>query len=169
MYTTLTDEASIFLFGPTLNTDADFAAAVATVGADKETISTIEMLYPNINAVGLPVGYKPVQNDTKTGLQYKRGVAFFTDAVETSSRRLTVDSWAAAPGAAPAYTARLNLLPLNATPLLGAYHSTELPFVFNNVDDAKYDNAQLQETSLLMSRMWASFVAHLDPNYHGCE
>lgn len=167
MYTTLSDEASVFLFGPTPNTDAEFAAAVATAGADNETVRMIETLYPNINALGLPAGYNPPENDTTYGLQYKRNVAFFTDAVETSSRRLTVDTWAATPGAAPAYSARLNLLALNSAAATGAYHSAEIAFVFNNVDDADYDSAQLQATSVLMSRMWSSFVTFLDPNYHG--
>ncbi|KUI70641.1 Pyrethroid hydrolase Ces2e [Cytospora mali] len=135
MYTTFTDEASVFLFGPA------------------ETIRTIEILYPNVNAVGLPTSYEPLEDDTESGLQYKRGVAFFTAAVETSSRRLTVDTWAATLGAAPAYPARLNLLTLDAAPALGAYHSAELAFIFNNVDSAEHDNAQLQETSLLTSRM----------------
>lgn len=169
LYTTLTDEASVFLFGPTPNTDAEFAAAVATAGADNETVRMIETLYPNINALGLPAGYNPPENDTTYGLQYKRNVAFFTDAVETSSRRLTVDTWAATPGAAPAYSARLNLLALNYAAVYGAYHSAELAFVFNNVDDADYANAQLQTTSVLMSRMWSSFITFLDPNHHGRE
>lgn len=169
MYTTLTDEATTFLFGPTPNTDADFRAAVASAGADNETVHMIEVLYPNINAVGLPAGYDPPDNDTAFGLQYKRNVAFFTDAVETSSRRLTVDSWATTPGAAPAYSARLNLIALGISPAYGAYHSAELTFVFNNMAGELYDNAQLQETSVLMSRTWASFVTYLDPNYHGCK
>lgn len=167
MYTTLTDEASVFLFGPTVNTDDDFAAAVATAGADSETIETIKTLYPNNNTLGLPAGYDPPANDTTHGLQYKRAVAFFTDAVETSSRRLAVDSWAAVGGTA--YSARLNLIPLGTRPALGAHHAAELAFVFNNVGAAAYDNEQLQDTSVLMSRMWASFVSDLDPNNHGRE
>lgn len=167
MYTTLTDEASVFLFGPAINTDKDFAAAIATAGADHETVEAILSLYPNNNALGLPAGYNPPANDTTYGLQYKRAVAFFTDAVETSSRRLTVDTWAAA--GAIAYSGRLNLIPLGANPALGAHHAAELAFVFNNVGDVAYDNANLQETSLLLSRMWASFVVDLDPNNHGRE
>ncbi|CAN8102093.1 unnamed protein product [Discula destructiva] len=165
MYTTLTDEASVFLFGPAVKTDDDFAAAVATAGADGETVETLLGLYPNNNTLGLPAGYKPPANDTTYGQQYKRAVAFFTDAVETSSRRLTVDTWAAAGGVA--YSGRLNLMALGTSAALGAHHAAELPFVFNNVDDAGYDSPQLQEASLLMSRMWASFVTDLDPNNHG--
>lgn len=167
LYTTLTDEASVFLFGSPIDTHADFAAAIATAGADKETIETIISLYPNNNSLGLPAGYNPPANDTTYGLQYKRAVAFFTDAVETSSRRLTVDTWAAAGGTA--YSGRLNLIPLGTSPALGAHHAAELPFVFNNVGDAAYDHSELQEASLLMSRMWAAFVTDLDPNDHGRE
>lgn len=167
LYTTLTDEATVFLFGPAINTDEDFAAAVATAGADNETVDTILSLYPNDNTLGLPAGYDPPANDAALGLQYKRAVAFFTDAVETSSRRLTVDTWASAGGAA--YSGRLNIIPLGTDAALGAHHAAELAFVFNNVGDAAYDDAQLQQASVLMSRMWASFVTDLDPNNHGCE
>lgn len=167
LYTTLTDEASVFLFGPTVNTDADFASAVATAGADNATVAKILELYPNNNTLGLPAGYNPPENDTTYGLQYKRAVAFFTDAVETASRRLTVDAWAAAGGSA--YCGRLNLIPLGTSPALGAHHAADLAFVFNNVDGAAYDSEQMQQTSLLMSRMWASFVTDLDPNNHGCK
>lgn len=166
MYTTLTDEASVFLFGPPVNTDDEFAAAIATAGADEGTIGNILELYPNNNTLGLPAGYDPPANDTTYGLQYKRAVAFFTDAVETASRRLTVDTWAAAVGAS-AYSGRLNLIALSTSPALGAHHAAELPFVFNNVGDAAYDDQQLQQASLLLSRMWASFVSDLDPNNHG--
>lgn len=167
LYTTLTDEASVFLFGPTVNTDADFASAIATAGADNATVAKILELYPNNNSLGLPAGYNPPENDMTYGLQYKRAVAFFTDAVETASRRLTVDAWAAAGGSA--YCGRLNLIPLGTSAALGAHHASDLAFVFNNVDDAAYDSEQMQETSLLMSRMWASFVTDLDPNNHGCK
>jgi carboxylesterase type B len=166
MYTTLTDEASVFLFGGPTDTDEDFATALATAGADNNTIRTLEILYPNINAIGLPADYDPTPaNDTEYGSQYKRAVAFFTDAVETASRRLTLDTWAAA--GLTAYGARLNLIPLGTSPALGAFHSSELAFVFNIVDTEAYDSPELQATSVLMSRAWASFIHDLNPNNHG--
>jgi carboxylesterase type B len=166
MYTTTSDEASVFLFGGPVDTDDEFAAAIATSGPDNATIHTLMTLYPNFNALGLPAGFEPTAaNDTVYGSQYKRAVAFFTDAVETSSRRLTLDTWASA--GLTAYSARHNLIPLGTSPALGASHACELPFVFNNVEKAEYDNPQLQETSILMSRAWASFVHDLSPNNHG--
>lgn len=166
MYTTLTDEASVFLFGGPIDTDEDFAAAVATAGADRKTIRNIELLYPNNNAVGLPADFWPNSTQSKTlGAQYKRAVTFFTDAVETCSRRLTLDAWAGA--GLTAYSARLQLIPLGTPVYLGAHHAAELPFVFNNVNGAGYNSTQMQNMSVLMSRSWASFVHDLDPNKHG--
>ncbi|KAH8658301.1 Alpha/Beta hydrolase protein [Xylariales sp. PMI_506] len=171
MYTTTTDEASVFLFGGPVNTDAEFAAAIATsaiatAGADNATIATLELLYPDVNAVGLPAAFEPTDaEDASLGKQYKRAVAFFTDAVETSSKRLTLDTWAAA--GLTAFGARHDLFALGASAATGAYQSCKLPFAFNNVDSSAYDNAALQDMSVLMSRMWASFVHDLNPNHHG--
>ncbi|KAH8898287.1 alpha/beta-hydrolase [Thozetella sp. PMI_491] len=168
LYTTLTDEISSGLVGAKVDTDADFAALVASAGADEATVRTIEILYPNINAVGLPAGFEPTAEDDATlGSQYKRAVAFSTDAIETSSRRLTVDTWAAA--GLTAYSGRPNLKALGASPAAGAFHSADVAFVFNNVAGSQYENPQLQAISVLMSRMWASFVSDLDPNNHGSE
>ncbi|KAG5657897.1 hypothetical protein KAF25_007930 [Fusarium avenaceum] len=63
MYTTATDEATVFMYGGKIDTDEDFRQFVALGGPDRQTVSTIEMLYPNINSVGLPAGYEPSEGD----------------------------------------------------------------------------------------------------------
>lgn len=166
MYTSTSDEASVFMYGANINTDEDFRAFVQAGGPDNDTTTIIETLYPNINAIGLPAGWKPTSADDATyGSQRKRGVAFHTDVVETASRRKTVDTWAAE--GATAYAGLINLLPPSTTALLGSHHAIELPFVFNNLAAGDANNTYVAAMSILMSRMWASFVTDLNPNYHG--
>lgn len=163
IYTTTTDEATVFGFSGPVNTDEEFRKFVAAGGPDEDTVAMIETLYPNVNALGLPVGYPPPENDT-LGLQYKRVVAYHTDAVETSSRRLTVDTWAAIGGTA--YSGRVNILTPGSAASIGCPHATEVDFVFDVID---YENKAMKEMAKLMSRTWASFVHDLDPNNHGRE
>ncbi|KAJ9151823.1 Carboxylic ester hydrolase [Pleurostoma richardsiae] len=164
LYSTNTDEATVFGFSGPVNSDEDFRAFVAAGGPDNATINIIEILYPDVNAVGLPAGYEPTpESESIYGKQWKREVAFHTDAVETASRRKVLDTWAAAGGTA--YSTRINLLPLGQPAAIGSSHAVELAFVFNNVDGSGY-NDELRSTSALMSRVWASFVSDLNPNHH---
>ncbi|KAI8317699.1 hypothetical protein K4K59_000054 [Colletotrichum sp. SAR11_240] len=55
MYSTTTDEATVFMFGGPIDTDDDFKALVAAGGPDETTVSKIEALYPS-NTTGLPAG-----------------------------------------------------------------------------------------------------------------
>ncbi|RDW76342.1 Carboxylic ester hydrolase [Aspergillus mulundensis] len=160
MYTTTTDEATAFSFVSSVDTDADFRAFVAAGGPDEVTVSEIEKLYPR--DLGLPAGWTPTAEEEATyGAQWKRAVAFHTDAVETCSRRRTVNAWTAANGTA--YAARINILAPNDAARLGSHHSVELDYVFGNVEST---NKALVNMAKLMSRVWASFVVHLDPNHH---
>lgn len=164
IYGTTTDESTNF--GPSgVNTDADFARMVAGGGPDNATVDMLSILYPNNNAAGLPANYDPPANDTQHGLQYKRTVAFVTDAVETAPRRAVVGAWTAYGGTA--YSYRWNAVPLNTAAASGVGHASEVPFVFNNAQSASYDTEDLQNLSDLASRMWVSFVHDLTPNNHG--
>ncbi|KAL4813673.1 Alpha/Beta hydrolase protein [Aspergillus spinulosporus] len=162
MYTTTTDEATVFSFVDSVDTDADFRDFIAAGGPDEVTISAIEALYPKDS--GLPAGWTPTAEEATYGAQWKRAVAFHTDVVETSSRRRTVDAWSAANGTA--YSAIINILAPDDAARLGSHHSVELDYVFNNVN---HQNQALQNMAKLMSRVWASFVVHLDPNFHQCK
>lgn len=165
LYTTNTDEATIFGFGGQVNTDEDFRAFVATGGPDNATIEVIETLYLDINAVGLPAGYQQSPSSEEVyGKQWKREVAFHTDVVETVSRRKVLDTWATNNGIA--YSTRIILMPLDQAAAVGSPHAVELAFVFNNVASSSY-NDELRSVSTLMSRVWASFISDLNPNHHG--
>jgi carboxylesterase type B len=53
LYGTNTDEGTAI--GPSgINTDAEFRAAIAEGGADNDTITMVEYLYPNVPAIGIP-------------------------------------------------------------------------------------------------------------------
>jgi carboxylesterase type B len=154
MYTTTTDEATVFGFGGEIDSDADFRAFVAAGGPDPSTVSTIEMLYPNVNAIGLPAEYCPTpKDDDDSGAQWKRAAAFHTDVVENTSRRLV------------AYSGRSNIRLDGSSPRFGSHHSVELPYLFNSVTGEQADG-QYAAMSELISRMWASFMVDLDPNNH---
>ncbi|KAL4766110.1 Alpha/Beta hydrolase protein [Aspergillus foveolatus] len=160
MHTTTTDEATAFSYVNSVDTDADFQDFIAAGGPDWATISVIEALYPK--DLGLPAGWTPTAKEEATyGAQWKRAVAFHTDVVETSSRRRTVDAWGAVNGTA--YSGIINILVPNDAARLGSHHSVELDYVFNNVNR---QNQALQNMEKLMSPVWASFVVHLDPNFH---
>ncbi|KAI3540181.1 carboxylesterase [Colletotrichum filicis] len=166
IYSTTTDEATVFMFGGKLDTDDDFRALVAAGGPDGSTVSAIERLYPNANGTGLPAGYSPTAEDNQLyGSQWKRGVEFHTDVVETTSRRMTLKAWAAA--GAEAYSARVNLLPPSTTPRLGSHHSMDISFIFGALDEETLGELQFATASKLMGRTWASFVSDLNPNNHG--
>ncbi|KAK1722836.1 Alpha/Beta hydrolase protein [Colletotrichum acutatum] len=166
MYSTTTGEATVFMFGGKLDTDDDFRALVAAGGPDNFTVSAIERLYPNTNGTGLPAGYSPTAEDNQLyGSQWKRGVEFHTDIVETTSRRMTLKAWAAA--GVKAYSARVNLLPPSTTPRLGSHHSIDVSFIFDALEEDTMSEPQFATASKLMGRAWASFVSNLNPNNHG--
>lgn len=58
-------------------------------------------------------------------------------------------------------------------PLDGAAHGYEVPFSFHNYDglgdERGNDSVTWPQLSTMMSRMWVSFINHLDPNYSNSE
>jgi len=175
LYGTNTDEGTA-ISPAGINTDADFRAAVAQGGPDNATIDMIEYLYPNIDAIGIPLGYSMTAADkTSQGAQWKRGAAFFGDAVEHYPRREVVSAYSRSN--ITAYSYRFNIQPAGLTDLIGVTHYQEVAWVFDNIDGAGYatnpfngsliDRPTYVEVATLMSRMWASFVHDLDPNNHG--
>jgi carboxylesterase type B len=173
LYGTNTDEGTAI--GPAgINTDEEFRAALAAGGADNETITTIEYLYPNVPAIGVPLNYALTESDLETyGTQWKRIAAFFGDMVEHYPRRTTVQRFAAQNISAFSY--RFNVLPYGLSPAIGVTHFQEIAWVFDNTDGVGYGSDPFNVTNFeayeqvatLMTRMWASFVSDLDPNGHG--
>lgn len=174
---TNTDEATGYMFDLPLNTNANFSQFVddvAHVGLN-DTIHAI--LYPDIPEIGLPYSYG-TGNERPTGelleilgSQYKRGVSFYSDFDMHNNRRAATQAWATYK--TPIYSYRFNVIPEGTEPYMSVFHSAEIAWVFNNINGDGYDvnpfgsNKQYVATSKLMTRMWSSFVTHLDPNYHG--
>lgn len=176
LYGTNTDEGTAI--GPSgISTDEAFRAAIAEGGPDNTTIAMVEVLYPNVPAIGIPAEHALTADEEATyGTQWKRVAAFFGDMVEHMPRRAAVQAMASRN--VTAYSYRFNVLPAGLAAAIGVTHYQEVAWVFNNIDGAGYSTnpfavndaaqrAAYVEVSTLMSRMWASFATDLDPNNHG--
>ncbi|KAK6072615.1 carboxylesterase [Seiridium cupressi] len=175
LYGTNTDEGTAT--GPSgINTDEEFRAAIAEGGADNDTITIIEYLYPNVPAIGIPAEHALTTEEEGTyGSQWKRVAAFFGDMVEHMPRRTAVSAFAK--NNVTAYSYRFHVIPAGLSAAIGVTHYQEVAWVFNNIDGAGYatnpfngsliNRPAYVEVSTLMSRMWASFATDLDPNNHG--
>lgn len=86
-----TDEGTTF--GPRgINSDAEFAQYVSSVGPDVNTTIILEELYPDIPAIGIPETLHIRPNRTY-GLQYKRSSAFAGDYMILAPRRAHNQAW----------------------------------------------------------------------------
>lgn len=88
---TNSDEGTSFTATP-VDTDGQVRAQLLAGGVDAETATILMALYPDVDALGLPEGYRTRANDS-VGLQYKRAVALSTDQGFLSFRRLRTDAW----------------------------------------------------------------------------
>lgn len=172
---TNTDEGTAAAPGR-ISSNEDFRAAVAQGGPDDETVAIVEYLYPDIPEIGIPLGYTLTDDDKATyGAQWKRAAAFFGDAVLQYPRRATCTAWAQ--NDVSAYSYRFNVQPAGVPGVIGVTHYQEIAWVFDNIDGAGWatnpfnvsdvDREAYIEVATLMTRMWASFVHHLNPNEHG--
>ncbi|KAJ3504482.1 hypothetical protein NM208_g16329 [Fusarium decemcellulare] len=88
-------------------------------------------------------------------------------------RRAWVNTWAAAN--LSAYSYRFDVVSGDRSPVQGAGHSVDLPFIFRNTERLALLNAtepvpgSFDELAVLMSRMWISFTSRLDPNFEGMQ
>lgn len=185
LYGTNTDEGTAI--APSgINTDEELREQIALGGPDNDTIAKIELLYPNIPAVGIPLGYELTSDDIATyGSQWKRASAFWGDMVEHMPRRYCVHEFASRN--ISAYSYRFDVLPAGLPLAISVTHYQEVSFVFNNIDGVGYATdpfntsalelsstvsadtleSQYDAISTLMSRMWVSFATDLNPNSHG--
>ncbi|KAM5528402.1 carboxylesterase [Fusarium oxysporum f. sp. phaseoli] len=78
-----------------VNTTSQFAQYVRSVGVAKPAVNSIEKLYSNNPAVGIPGTLKgrPEGHLAYLGQQYKRAAAFSGDVFQHAGRRLTTQSW----------------------------------------------------------------------------
>ncbi|KAJ5619009.1 triacylglycerol lipase [Penicillium lagena] len=174
------DEGTNFAgkFG-TINTTAQFRDMVQTWGPNDTVIDTIDALYPDIPAIGIPAtldGRPPPNLQGEYGYQWKRDCAFVGDIQMHALRRTTTQMWAKYD--VPAYSYHFNVLVNGQPPEMGATHFQEVAFVFHNIHGLGYETAvavnpfaneteTFFELATMMSRMWVSFVNHLDPNQSG--
>lgn len=162
-----------------INTTADFAASIISNtpynSIDNETLNILLALYPDIPEIGIPATLQGRPSPASGyGIQYKREAAFKGDVEMHAGRRLAAQSWAAYN--TTAYTYHFNVLVNGATAEEGAGHFTEVAFVFDDTSGLGYNNSvafdpfenepeTFVQLANIMSRMWASFIVNLDPNY----
>ncbi|EWZ33986.1 triacylglycerol lipase [Fusarium oxysporum Fo47] len=122
-----------------INTTSQFVQYVRSVDLAKPAVHSIEKLYSNNPAVGIPGTLKgrPEGHLTYLGRQYKRAAAFSGDVFQHAGRRLTTQSWAKQQ--IPVWSYHWNVLVENVSPAKGASHFQEVVFTFNNVNGQGYD------------------------------
>ncbi|KAM0550227.1 hypothetical protein ACHAPJ_009075 [Fusarium lateritium] len=156
-----------------INTTQEWESYLRKEGASNQTIEAISALYPDIPRVGLPITFKgrPSGELASYGAQWKRAVAFGGDRAMHAPKRAWVRKWAKTN--LTAYSYRFDIVSGDRSPVQGAGHSVDLPFVFRNTDRLAQLNAteprpdSFDELAVLMSRMWVSFTSSLDPNFDG--
>ena len=161
------------LFGPMgINTDAEFAAYLASLGASNASIAEIMTLYPNIPSLGLPATLPFRPTNESIGTQYKRTTAFATDYAMLAGRRYANAAWTN--HSVPSYAYRFNVVPNGATIYQGVTHYVEVAFVYDNMlglgdfpNEFTGKPPNYDAVASLMSKSWASFISDLDPNGHG--
>ncbi|KAF5018122.1 hypothetical protein F66182_9915 [Fusarium sp. NRRL 66182] len=167
------DEATIFV-GTGVENDEEFAHLIQSAGTDTSTTEILMALYPSIDALGLPAGYR-VRPDGPVKAQFKRAVALQGDQLFTSWRRARTDAWSK--HGATAYSYLFNSPNTNSPrEYIGATHFTEIGYVFYNRQGLGYAPGQspledgskeVLDLAKLMTNMWISFIHDLDPNNHG--
>lgn len=161
------DEGTSFAV-PGINTTEQFKEVISNWGLDNATTDTLAALYPDIPEIGIPAtmtGAPPAGY----GAMYKRVAAFQGDVNIHAARRLASQIWRQYN--VPAYSYLFDVI--NNGPDVGANHGSEIPYVFNDVNGVGYDDSHnpllgkptsYTQLSVIMSRMWVSFVTTLDPN-----
>jgi carboxylesterase type B len=146
-----------------INTDEEFAAWLKSLELSSEQAESIEKLYPNDPAVGIPESYKGTPPES-FGSQFKRVAAVAGDYQQHSGRRLLAETYAAA--GLPVYSYLWNVI-VNGLPdpIYGATHFQEVAFVFDNVEGRGYSVSPFAgkpetyvELADLMSKQWVSFI-----------
>ena len=169
---TNTDEGTQF-GAKGLNTTVEFNRVVQSSGVDNATAEVIDIIYPDIDDVGIPSTF-PGPFTPQLGAQYKRSCAYCGDIKMHFPRRLTTLIWAHYN--VLAYSYRFNVIVNGVTPAQGVTHFQELAFAMNNARGLGYspspfagEPSSFISLANLMSRMWVSFVANGDPNCSGCK
>ncbi|KEY64161.1 hypothetical protein S7711_03454 [Stachybotrys chartarum IBT 7711] len=157
-----------------INTDEEFRAWLLNQNMTSEQIFSLEALYPDDPAAGIPAFYPGRPDQATYGLQFKRAAAFGGDYQQHAGRRLLAEAYSAAN--LPVYSYLWNVHVNGIDTALGATHFQEVAFVFNNVEGVGYAAnpfANRPETfvqlSDLMSKMWVAFMNKANPNLLSCK
>jgi carboxylesterase type B len=91
MLGTNADEGTFFGL-PGVDNDKELVARLQSTGLDTDTIETLMALYPNIDSLGSPSGYRRKASDPVKA-QFKRMAALQSDQLFVSWRRARTDAW----------------------------------------------------------------------------
>lgn len=160
-----------------INTTAQFQAQLISQGLDNTTAQTLLNLYPDIPEIGIPSTFQG-RPGGDLGFQYKRASALAGDVFMHAPRRLTAQAWAAQK--LTCFSFHFNVLVNGVSSSEGSNHFQEVAFVFYDLNGEGYPPAgyappftgrpkSYSDLALLMTRMWSSFVADLDPNNSGSK
>ncbi|PYH90898.1 cholinesterase [Aspergillus ellipticus CBS 707.79] len=148
-----------------INTTSQFIQMVQNNGTNHSAALTMASLYPDDPAVGIPATLQG-RPPAAYGYQWKRAAAFSGDLLMHGPRRLTSE-WLARWNVST-YVFHWNVM--TEGPINGAAHFDELAFSFHNLADLGTEigneTTTFPQLATMMSRMWVSFVNHLDPNYN---
>ncbi|KAH6647336.1 lipase [Truncatella angustata] len=170
-----TDEGASFATQG-INTTSQFLSFVRATGVNigNDTTARIAELYPDNPDLGLPATLKGTPAAYPWGLQWKRVVAFYGDALFHGGRRLMAEAFARAK--VPVFSYRFNVLVNGNLAQQGSNHFKEVSFVFHNIHGDGYGlpgglakplegkGPEFYELADIMSGSWISFVATGDPN-----
>ncbi|EGZ15181.1 hypothetical protein PHYSODRAFT_260015 [Phytophthora sojae] len=150
---------------------------IDTMGETEETAAILTEVYPDIPAVGIPgmLHGRPA-TDSGYGVMYKRAAAYGGDVIMHAPRRYLSEIWAA--NDVPSYSYVFDVLTAGNNEYIGATHFTEVAFVFYNLLGDGYNNSvatdpfldkpdSYKQLTKVMTRMWASFIVHENPNENG--
>ncbi|KAG2820139.1 hypothetical protein PC119_g12834 [Phytophthora cactorum] len=165
------DEGTAFgAGGGTVNTTEEFVSfLIDTMAETDETVAILTEAYPDIPAVGIPgtLHGRPAADSGYTS-------ALPRTVVMRSCTPLMSEIWAA--NDLPSYS--FNVLTAGNNEYVGATHFTEVAFLFYNLLGDGYNNSVVTDPFLdkpesykqlarVMTRMWASFIVHENPNQNG--
>ncbi|KAG3015603.1 hypothetical protein PC121_g3012 [Phytophthora cactorum] len=165
------DEGTAFgAGGGTVNTTEEFVSfLIDTMAETDETVAILTEAYPDIPAVGIPgtLHGRPAADSGYTS-------ALPRTVVMRSCTPLMSEIWAA--NDLPSYS--FNVLTAGNNEYVGATHFTEVAFLFYNLLGDGYNNSvatdpfldkpeSYKQLARVMTRMWASFIVHENPNQNG--
>ncbi|ETS84411.1 hypothetical protein PFICI_02436 [Pestalotiopsis fici W106-1] len=156
-----------------INTTDEFLSMVAFDGMSNEIAEEIAQLYPDDPDQGIPSTLEGRPgNETGYGWQWKRSSAYNGDRIMQAGRRMGSQAWAAQ--GVDAYSYLYDVLFHAKWWQTGVQEQDDIAFLFHNVTLSESispeDQADQKDTfeplSYLMTSMWISFFATLDPNNH---